>query len=77
MSMASTDEEVELRDLVAECESLAQLSERWEATQRASERFKRGEDTGSRLDRKPARCVTSPVWVVPFGCCSTLWLCWG
>jgi hypothetical protein len=52
MSMASTDEEVELRDLVAECESLADLSKQWEATLRASERFKSGQDTGPRLDRK-------------------------
>mmetsp|Transcript_39473 Transcript_39473/g.92324 ORF Transcript_39473/g.92324 Transcript_39473/m.92324 type:complete len:366 (-) Transcript_39473:61-1158(-) len=59
MSMASTDEEVELRDLVAECESLASLSQQWENTQRASQRFKSGEDMGPRLDRKPVRAHIS------------------
>jgi len=61
MSMASTDEEVELRDLVAECECLADLSQRWDATRRASDRFKLGEDVGPRPDRKPHRAHVSEV----------------
>jgi hypothetical protein len=55
--MGSSDEEVELRNLVSEAERLYKQAEKWQMTLEKSDAFKTGGiiNPHARLDRKPPR----------------------
>ena len=55
--MGSSDEEVELRNLVSEAERLYKQAEKWQMTLERSDAFKAGGiiNPDARLDRKPPR----------------------
>lgn len=57
LHIGSSDEEVELRNLVSEAERMCRQTEKWQVTRESSDAFKAGGaiNQDSRLDRKPPR----------------------
>lgn len=57
LDMASTDDEIQLHDLVSKVEKLCKLERKWESIVQASDLFKSGGrmPCDDRSDRKPQR----------------------